>query len=77
MNGSDCYVELRGNKEVFIDGMSTILEYSQTKITVLVKKQKISIKGESLILLTMNDCRISIEGKIKALEYISDEKIST
>jgi sporulation protein YqfC len=57
--------------------MSTIIDFSQERIVVLVKNKKVAINGKKLSLITMNDQRISIEGIIKSLEYISDEKISS
>lgn len=77
MTDLGCYIEIRGNKEVLIDGMSTIIDFSQERIVVLVRNKKIAINGKKLSLITMNDQRISIEGIIKSLEYISDEKISS
>lgn len=77
MTDLGCYIEIRGNKEVLIDGMSTIIDFSQERIVVLVKNKKVAINGKKLSLITMNDQRISIEGIIKSLEYISDEKISS
>lgn len=77
MNDLRCYIEIRGNKEVLIDGMSTIIDFSQERIVVLVKKQKVVINGKQLALITMNDQRISIEGIIKSLEYLYDEKTSS
>lgn len=76
MTDLGCYIEIRGNKEVLIDGMSTIIDFSQERILVLVRNKKVAINGKKLSLITMNDQRISIEGIIKSLEYISDEKIS-
>lgn len=77
MTDLGCYIEIRGNKEVLIDGMSTIIDFSQERIVVLVRNKKVAINGKKLSLITMNDQRISIEGIIKSLEYISDEKISS
>lgn len=77
MTDLGCYIEIRGNKEMLIDGMSTIIDFSQERIVVLVRNKKVAINGKKLSLITMNDQRISIEGIIKSLEYISDEKISS
>lgn len=64
------FIEIRGKKEVLIDGMSTVLEYSDDRIVVYSEKSKIVIKGNELELLTMNEGRLSIQGKIIALEFL-------
>lgn len=77
MNDNNCFIELRGNREALIDGVNTILEYSDEKIVILIKKLKIAITGKKLKLVTMNEDRISIEGIIDTVEYINNEKLSS
>ena len=69
MTDLGCYIEIRGNKEVLIDGMSTIIDFSQERIVVLVRNKKVAINGNKLSLITMNDQRISIEGIIKSIVH--------
>ena len=77
MNDNNCFIELRGTREALIDGVNTILEYSDEKIVILIKKLKIAITGKKLKLVTMNEDRISIEGIIDTVEYINNEKLSS
>lgn len=77
MNDRNCFIEIRGNREVLIDGAESILEYSEEKIVILIGRLKLTIKGKRLNLLTMNEGRISVEGFIEALEYNNNEKISS
>ena len=51
--------------------MSTILEFSEERIVLLVKHQKIAINGTHLTLVTMNDQRVSVDGNIISLEYLN------
>lgn len=70
MNDIGCFIELRGNKEALIDGMSTVIDYSEERIVILIKRFKIAISGKHLSLVTMNDSRLSIDGVIESLEYL-------
>lgn len=70
MNDNGCFIELRGNKEALIDGMSTVIDFSEERIVILVKRHKIAINGKRLTMVTMNESRISIDGCIESLEYL-------
>lgn len=74
MNDKNCFIEIRGNREVLIDEAEGILEYSEEKIVILLGRLKLEISGKRLNLLTMNEGRISVEGFIESLRYIHNEK---
>ena len=39
----DTFIEIRGNKEVLIDGFGTLLKYSESEIAVIAGKKKLAI----------------------------------
>lgn len=59
-----------GNIQVFIENHKGIVEYSELGVRVRTKDGEIDIVGEGLILRNILPDEISVEGKIKSINYL-------
>lgn len=65
------YIELRGNKEMLIEGCDLLKSYSEDEILLSLDTVDLKIKGVNLIMEALSDDRIAIGGVIFAIEYIN------
>lgn len=63
-------IEMLENKEVIIDGIQGVLEYTDDCIRISVGKQIICFKGRALSLKGLSDNSIIITGYILSMEFI-------
>ncbi len=63
-------IAVTGNKNIYVEGVESIKEISDTSIKIRVKKFFVGIKGEALSIEYINDGEISVNGKIKGIDII-------
>ena len=62
-------VTIIGGRQVRIEGHRGVLEYSQERIVVLMKNNKLLISGVELSMQAMNAQELIAEGKIAGVEW--------
>ena len=62
-------VTVVGARQARIEGHRGILEYSQERLVVLLKKGKLSISGAGLHLQAMNNDELIAAGRIDSVEW--------
>ena len=67
--GSGVHAELFSNKEVIIDGIRGVLEYSDLYIKLNIGKGTLDIYGSELEISALNAEGIVICGKIEKIEF--------
>ncbi len=63
------YLQLFSNRELLIEGVYGLCEYTSEKICVNVGKKKLSISGRSLNLGRLNNKNMSVTGYITNIEF--------
>ena len=74
MNSENTFIEMRGDREILIDGVSLLLGYSDKEIMLLLKKRKLRVSGSDLKMDLMNESRIAISGKIISVEFADERR---
>ena len=64
-------VEFREDREVYVDGCVSVLEYEPETVKLNVGKYNIRIYGTGLHLTSLNDRSIRIDGRMQGLEFRS------
>ncbi|MCL2772380.1 MAG: YabP/YqfC family sporulation protein [Oscillospiraceae bacterium] len=62
-------IQIRGNREIIIDGCTGLLSYEQEKILLETKYCRICISGRALTLNNLTKNIIAIRGFIKNVEF--------
>jgi len=62
-------IQIRGNREIIIDGCTGLLSYEQEKILLETKYCRICILGRSLTLNNLTKNILAIRGFIKNVEF--------
>ena len=62
-------IQIRGNREIIIDGCTGLLSYGQEKILLETKYCRISISGRALNLNNLTKNILAIRGFIKNVEF--------
>ena len=70
MNTENAFMEMRGDREILIDGCSMLLEYNEEAVVLLLGKQKLKICGEKLCMDLLNESRMAVSGKIDSVEFL-------
>lgn len=63
-------ISMSGNREAYISNHRGILSYGQEEMVILVKDYQIMIKGKSLCIKSYTKEDLTIQGYIRALEFI-------
>lgn len=69
----DVRVELRGRHCLFIQGCRRIQKYSPEHITVNLRSDNMSVKGERLVCTSYHAGAVSIEGLIVSVSFDGEE----
>ncbi len=62
-------VRIIGGRQTLVEGHRGILEYSQERIVLALKKGRISINGSGLSLEAMNGGELLVAGRIESVEW--------
>ncbi len=65
------YIELRGNHRLIAEGIDSLLEYGEARITVGAGEQRITFEGDGLEMKFLSENRIVLEGSIREVRYES------
>lgn len=63
-------ITLQNDTDILIDGCKSIIDYDETLIQLKLKNMNISIYGNKLKIVYLNNNKALISGKIERLEYI-------
>ncbi len=63
------YIEMKGNREVVVEGCKSIEEYDENMIKIKVKKMSVIFFGRGLEIKCMNYDSLVIEGFITSVEF--------
>lgn len=64
------YIELRGNKDLLIEGCDALLGYEDNFISLQIGKQTLNITGKQMKMRYLSDNKIGISGYIKGVCYV-------
>ena len=62
-------IEVRGNKEIKIEGCKRILDFSQEAIKILTKRMSIKFSGRNLTIKCLTLDSLLITGFINSIEF--------
>lgn len=65
------YIELRDGKRLLAEGIDSLLEYGDTRVTVGAGEQRIVFVGDELEMTYLSENRIVLEGTIREVRYES------
>ena len=65
------YLEIKGNKEVLLEGCKSIIEYTPEIIRINTNTMPIIFTGRGLNIKCMSSTGIVIDGYITSIEFIS------
>ena len=65
------YIELRDGKRLLAEGIDSLLEYGDTRVTVGAGEQRIVFVGDGLEMTYLSENRIVLEGTIREVRYES------
>ena len=62
-------IQIRGNREIIIDGCTGLLSYAEDNILIETKYCRIKIAGRGLSLKNLTENILAVRGFIKAVEF--------
>ena len=62
-------VSITGGRHALVEGQRGILEYSEEKIVLALKRGKITVSGSGMKLKAMNGGEVLISGRIQNVEW--------
>ena len=62
-------LHVTGNREIFMEGQKSILQYDEDIIKVSAKGMEVSFLGKDLSLRSLNSENIVIEGQIQEIQF--------
>ncbi len=68
--GSPPRLELRGSRELLIEGSTGVIYYSDNAMRIGVGRQTLIIVGSELCINTMFGSTLSISGHIRSVEFV-------
>ena len=63
------HIEIFGNKEITLEGCRGVFEYSDSYIKLNLGRGSLILCGSGLNIVTFDNCRINIRGKITSVEF--------
>lgn len=64
------FFELHGRRELFIDGVVTLMEYGAEQIVVLCGGLKLRIRGEDLRVALLSSSKAVINGTLHSFDFL-------
>lgn len=68
--GTEPRVELRGSREILIEGSTGVIYYSDTAMRIGMGHQTLIIVGSELCIRNMFGATLTIAGHIRSVEYV-------
>lgn len=68
-----CYIEIRGRNSVILRGCRRILTYSESKVTLKMKKDIAQVTGKRLTCISYLAGAVSVEGLIDSVAFLNEE----
>lgn len=65
-----CHMELLGDRQFFLEGHEGILSYASEQIDISTGALIVRVKGRDLLLRSMTDNEVRIQGKIECVECV-------
>ena len=65
-----CFIEIRGRNSVVLRGCRRILTYSETKVTLKMKKDIVEVFGKRLTCISYLAGAVSVEGFIDSVAFL-------
>lgn len=66
----EAVLTLTGSRELYIENYKCILQYQDTCIILLSKRNKIQIEGKNLLILYYTDVEMKISGTINKILFL-------
>ncbi|MBS7226727.1 MAG: YabP/YqfC family sporulation protein [Oscillospiraceae bacterium] len=65
-----CHAELLGDRQFFLEGHEGILSYAAEQIDISAGALIVRVRGQDLMLRSMTENEVRIQGKIESVEYV-------
>lgn len=65
-----CHIELLGDRQFFLEGHEGILSYAAEQIDISTGTLIVRVVGQELVLRSMTENEVRIQGKIERVEYV-------
>ena len=65
-----CHTELLGDRQFFLEGHEGILSYAAEQIDISAGALIVRVRGQDLMLRSMTENEVRIQGKIESVEYV-------
>ena len=63
------YIELRDGRRLLAEGIDSLLEYNETRVTVSAGGQRIVFTGSGIEMTYLSETSIVLEGTIREVRY--------
>ena len=68
-----CFIEIRGRNSVVVRGCRRILTYSETKVSLKLRRESVEITGKRLTCISYLAGAVAVEGYIDAVTFLKKE----
>ena len=62
-------VSITGGRQVHVEGHRGIVEYSESRVILALKRGKITVNGAGMKLSAMNGTELIISGRVESVEW--------
>ena len=66
-----CYMELRGQGELMLQGCKKIAVYTEEEIILMLRRGRVRIRGSGLCCIAYHACKIEIRGWISGIDFLN------
>ena len=68
-----CFIEIRGRNSVVVRGCRRILTYSETKVSLKLRRESVEITGKRLTCISYLAGAVAVEGYIDSVTFLKKE----
>jgi len=68
-----CFIEIRGRNSVVVRGCRRILTYSETKVSLRLKRETVEVTGKRLTCISYLAGAVSVAGYIDSVSFLRRE----
>ena len=65
-----CHAELLGDRQFFLEGHEGSLSYAAEQIDIRAGALIVRVRGQDLMLRSMTENEVRVQGKIESVEYV-------
>lgn len=69
-----CFVEIRGRNSVVVRGCRRILNYSESRVTLKLKREIIEVTGKRLTCISYLAGAVAVEGLVDSVSFLKREE---